>query len=172
MMSNFGNSKLITPKLIVSLRDNFQLDWSGIHGAAHWSRVRLNGLYLAEINGADKSVIEYFAFLHDSKRLEDGLDPEHGCRAAEYAKKYLRNDIALEDNKFDLLLEAMEGHTHGVMHDSITIATCWDADRLDLFRCGITPDPARLCTRDGKRQEVITAAVLRSQDWLDKYLID
>ncbi len=169
-MSNFGGSKLITPQLVAKLRKNFVLNWGGIHGAAHWSRVRLNGLHLAEINGADKNVIEYFAFLHDSKRLEDGHDPEHGQRAAEFARKELRNDIALEGKPFDLLLEAMEGHTHGVMHSNITIATCWDADRLDLYRCGITPDPERLCTRDGMRQEIIAAAVLRSQDWLEKYL--
>ncbi len=167
-MSNLGGSQLITSQLIGKIREKFVLDWVGIHGAAHWSRVRLNGLYLAEMNGADKSVIEYFAFLHDSKRLNDGLDPEHGRRAAEFAKKELRKDIALEGKQFDLLLEAMEEHTHGVIHSDITIATCWDADRLDLYRCGITPDPERLCTRDGKRKEIISASVARSQEWLRK----
>ena len=39
-----------------------------------------------------------------------------------------------------------------------TIQTCWDADRLDLGRVGITPDPSWLCTEAAKRPEVIAWA--------------
>jgi hypothetical protein len=36
-------------------------------------------------------------------------------------------------------------------HPDVTIQTCWDADRLDLGRVGIRPDPARMGTEAGKR---------------------
>ena len=32
----------------------------------------------------------------------------------------------------------------------ITIDTCFDADRLDLVRCGIQPDPRGMATERGK----------------------
>ncbi len=32
----------------------------------------------------------------------------------------------------------------------ITVQTCWDADRLDLGRVGITPNPRWLCTACAK----------------------
>ncbi|MBK6740483.1 MAG: hypothetical protein IPG64_22915 [Haliea sp.] len=41
-------SSLITQRLITFARKEFRLDWDGIHGAPHWSRVRHNGLLLAE----------------------------------------------------------------------------------------------------------------------------
>ena len=37
----------------------------------------------------------------------------------------------------------------------MTIETCWDADRLDLGRVGITPHPSHLCTEAAKRPETI-----------------
>jgi uncharacterized protein len=35
--------------------------------------------------------------------------------------------------------------------NNITVQTCWDADRLDLGRVGIKPDPKRLFTEEGKK---------------------
>jgi uncharacterized protein len=166
MRDTLHKSKFITPQLILKLRSIFALNWKGSHGAAHWARVRLNGLILADMNGADKAVIEYFAFLHDLRREDEGLDPGHGPRAAEFANRELRQEIDLDDVQFKLLTFAMEGHTVGTQHQNITIATCWDADRLDLGRCGIYPDPLRLCTKEGKRQEIISAAWDRSEAWL------
>jgi len=46
---------------------------------------------------------------------------------------------------------ASGGHTHEGYHDDVTIQTCWDADRLDLGRVGIIPDPDRMCTGMGKQ---------------------
>jgi len=46
---------------------------------------------------------------------------------------------------------ACEGHTYKGYHDDVTIQTCWDADRLDLGRVGITPDPDRMCTGMGRQ---------------------
>ena len=168
-MQALHQSKVITPQLILKLREIFSLNWKGSHGAAHWARVRHNGLILSDMNGADKAVIEYFAFLHDLRREDEGLDPDHGPRGAEFARCELRQEINLNDAQFQLLTDAMEGHTVGSQHEDITIATCWDADRLDLGRCGIYPDPLRLCTKEGKRQEIISAAWDRSEAWLKTY---
>jgi uncharacterized protein len=41
-----------------------------------------------------------------------------------------------------------------ILH-AATIQTCWDADRLDLGRVGITPHPSRLCTEAARRPEMI-----------------
>ena len=51
------------------VREQFQLDWHGIHGVPHWARVRWNGLNLAAVNGARTDIVELFAFLHDCRRL-------------------------------------------------------------------------------------------------------
>ncbi|WP_415029013.1 hypothetical protein [Cycloclasticus pugetii] len=60
---------LISKGLIEVLRVQFVLEWRGIHGGPHWSRVRVNGVILAKATGANRQVVELFAFLHDSMRL-------------------------------------------------------------------------------------------------------
>ena len=65
------------------VRNGFQLPLTSIHGPAHWARVRENGLRLATETGADRTVVELFALLHDSQRRSDGRDPGHGRRAAD-----------------------------------------------------------------------------------------
>ena len=52
----------------------------------------------------------------------------------------------LDDARFDLLYEACRLHTDGHTAGDPTLLACWDADRLDLGRVGITPKPALLCT--------------------------
>lgn len=140
------NSKVISSAFVALLKEEFLLDWKGIHGVSHWSRVRRNGLLIAKHNGADTRVVEYFAFIHDSRRQYDAHDPDHGRRAAEFAVNVRDAYVDLDDVTFSLLIEACEGHTHGQFHDDVTIQTCWDADRLDLPRVGIMPDPKRLGT--------------------------
>lgn len=81
----------------------FRLNPDGIHGVSHWSRVRSNGLRLAKLNGADPVVIEYFALLHDSQRLNDSNDPEHGMRAAEFVDTL---ELAISDKQIDQLKQA------------------------------------------------------------------
>ena len=133
--------------LIDLIKSEFKLDWHGIHGVSHWARVRANGLRLAEMTGANPHVVELFAFLHDSKRLDDGYDPMHGSRAAEFAKQLADvSVIQVTDTELDLLMTACEGHSNGLTTGDITVLTCWDADRLDLGRVYIKPEPRFLCT--------------------------
>jgi uncharacterized protein len=52
--------------------------------------------------------------------------------------------------EFGLLHKACHGHTHQRFHPDVTIQTCWDSDRLDLGRVGVTPHPSRLGTEAAK----------------------
>jgi uncharacterized protein len=153
---------MISKALIKRLKLEFALNWRGIHGVRHWSRVRINGLYLAKLNGANTEIIELFAFLHDSKRENDNEDPLHGQRGAEFAETLRNTLIKLNDHDFELLKYACKYHSDGLTEGDITVQTCWDADRLDLGRVGILPNPKYLCTVEAKNPEVIEAAYQRS----------
>jgi len=153
---------LITKDLIAMLREQFLLDWQGIHGAPHWARVRHNGLQLAELSGANARVVELFAFLHDCRREHDGRDFEHGHRAAEFAIEIRQDFLTLDDAEFELLQIACRGHSDGGLEADVTVQVCWDADRLDLGRVGIVPCPTRLCTAAARDDALIDAAYRRS----------
>ena len=141
---------IITPDFVAFLDDQFMLDRKGVHGVSHWARVRRNGLLIAKDNGADTRIIEYFAFLHDSRRLNEDSDPDHEKRAAEFALSLRDSYVDLIDIAFTLLVTACEGYTHQGYHDDVTIQTSWDVDRLGLGRVGITPDPDRMDTDRGR----------------------
>lgn len=144
----------LKPIFTAILRD-YALPWNGAHGIAHWARVLENGLRLAEETGAQVQVVSLFAVLHDSQRVNEHADPEHGPRAAEFAFTIRGTLIDLPDREFELLRRACHGHTHERTHPDITVQTCWDADRLDLGRVGVQPHPSRLCTAAAKRPDVL-----------------
>ena len=152
----------ITRSLVEAIRSRYALEWHGIHGVRHWARVRNNGLKLAAHTGANRQVVELFAFLHDSCRLDDGYDFEHGQRAARFAESLLGIHIFLPDRDFELLAHACTHHTAGETAGDITVQTCWDADRLDLGRVGIVPDPPRLCTAAAQDRSMIEWAYRQS----------
>lgn len=154
---------MISQELMALIEQGFALHLDGIHGKAHWTRVRNNGLRLAEQTGADTKVVELFAFLHDSKRMNDGHDLQHGARAAQWAASLRGSLLDLPDSEFELLRFACEHHTDGLTEADITIQTCWDADRLDLGRIGIWPNPRRLCTSAAKESAMIDWAVTQSR---------
>lgn len=141
---------LITERLILFARKEFRLDWHGIHGAPHWARVKYNGLLLAQKTGTNTLVVEYFAFIHDLGRHNDHNDPEHGHRAVEIAQKKAGDLIHVTESELDRLIEACQHHSNGHQAGEVTIVTCWDADRLDLGRVGIRPDPLKLCTETAR----------------------
>jgi uncharacterized protein len=120
------------------------------HGPEHWRRVERNGLLLATRTGADITVVRLFALFHDSRRQNDDWDEGHGARGAEYAASLRGTVYELPDDSFRLLHYACVWHTDGEHHDDPTIATCWDADRLDLNRVGIIPNPEFMSTDLGR----------------------
>jgi uncharacterized protein len=128
----------------------FHASGYSVHGPDHWRRVERNGLLLATHTGADIGVVRLFALFHDSRRENDGWDDGHGIRGAEYAATLRGSAYILSDDRFELLRYACVWHTDGKHHDDPTIATCWDADRLDLGRVGIIPDPAFMSTDFGR----------------------
>ncbi len=141
--------------ILQAVFEDYALPLDGAHGVAHWARVLENGLKLSQETGANVQVVSLFAVLHDSCRINEGTDPEHGLRAAIFAAELRGTVFDLADHEFQLLYRACEGHTHERTHSDLTIQTCWDSDRLDLGRVGITPHPSRLCTAVAKRPETI-----------------
>jgi uncharacterized protein len=121
-----------------------------LHGPPHWRRVERNGLFLAARTGADRTIVRLFSLFHDSRRENDDSDDGHGARGAEYATSLRGIAFDVPDEQFDLLHYACVWHTDGERHPDPTIGTCWDADRLDLGRVGIMPDPRRMSTDFGR----------------------
>jgi uncharacterized protein len=151
------------PVLVQLILESYALPWFGTHGVMHWARVLENGMNLAKKTGADVEIVRLFAVLHDSKRTNEGIDPGHGLRGAEYAVELRGTYFDLADYKFDLLYQACARHTKGDTEADVTIQTCWDADRLDLLRAGIRPAEEHLCTEFAKDPTVIAWANERSQ---------
>jgi uncharacterized protein len=144
--------RILSPALIRMIRRRYQLAWRGLHGAGHWARVRHNGLQLAAETGASLRVVEAFAFLHDSCRLDEGCDPGHGARAAAFIRTLPSEVLPLDASEREFLEEACIGHSDGLTRAPVTVQTCWDADRLDLTRLAIWPDPDRMCTEAGRQR--------------------
>jgi uncharacterized protein len=148
--------------LVHAILEDYALPWHGTHGVGHWARVLENGLRLAEATGAKVEVVQLFAVFHDSRRINEGVDDDHGCRGAELAVA-LRGDLFnLPDCDFELLCYACAAHTDGLIEGDVTTQTCWDADRLDLGRVGIIPAPKKLCTPAARTWEMIQWADGRS----------
>jgi uncharacterized protein len=140
----------------------YPLHSGSIHGPEHWTRVDLFGRTVAEHSGADLLVVRLFALFHDSQRTNEGHDPGHGARGAHLAQSMRGEWFDLADDQMNLLIEACNDHTDGRVHDHPTIGTCWDADRLDLYRVGIIPNPALMSTEHARRPDVIEWAMTRA----------
>ena len=136
--------------LVHRILEDYALRGDGTHGVWHWARVLENGLRLADAMGAKIEVVQLFAILHDSRRVSDGVDDDHGRRGADLAAALRGGLFNLTDADFELLYEACAAHSDGLIEGDVTIQTCWDSDRLDLGRVGMIPAPncsARLLPR-------------------------
>ena len=111
------------------------------HGPKHWLQVEKNTIMLGEHTpGCDLEVARLFALLHDCRRQNEGSDPEHGARAAEFAQELSdRGMLGLDAAQLATLKHALIHHNGGQVSDDPTIGVCWDADRLDLPRVGTMP---------------------------------
>jgi uncharacterized protein len=139
-------------RLWQNVTEQFPLDARSIHGPWHWRRVEKNGLALAaETTGADITIIRLFAVFHDSRRTNEFTDHEHGLRGGELAQVLRGQLFNLNDARFATLFYACAWHERGRTSDDPTVGACWDADRLDLPRVSITPDPMLMSTAAGKR---------------------
>ncbi len=154
-------SDLVLNAIVEKVRRQFKLNINSLHGAPHWQRVKEIGFYLGRGTLVDLEVIRLFALLHDSKRENEYYDAEHGARAAEYVLELSRlGTLNLRKEQVQKLAYACRYHSDKKTEgDDLTIQTCWDADRLDLYRMGEIPNPAFLYTEAAKRQESLDFAL-------------
>lgn len=134
---------------------------SELHGVEHWRRVAQNGaLIAAETPGTDPTVLDAFAALHDSQRENEGADRHHGLRAAILLIDL--QPLGLNREQRVKLVVALVGHNEGRVSPDPTIGAAWDADRLDLTRLGIKPDPFLLSTDKARELAIVSNA---AEDW-------
>lgn len=132
--------------LVDRILSQYILHPDGAHGIHHWINVRNNGVKLAQLNNANEEVVKLFALFHDACRTNEFNDPNHGGRGAQLAYR-LFEYLNITKDELLILCRACEYHTTGLKGETdITILTCWDADRLDMKRFGISIDPQYLCT--------------------------
>lgn len=117
--------------------DQYALHARSLHGPRHWVRVRRYGQFLVPQTGADALVVDLFSLFHDSRRINESHDPNHGRRGGELARAWCGVHFQLEPERLELLVKACDGHTEEFFSEDPTIGTCWDSDRLDLDRVGI-----------------------------------
>jgi len=137
--------------LVHAILEEYALPWDGKHGVSHWARVLENGIRLAKLTGAKTEIVQLFAVFHDARRVNESVDLEHGERGAELAAACRGRWFNLVDDDFNLLYAACAFHADGGTDADVSIQTCWDADRLDLGRVGIRPEPSKLCTRAARQ---------------------
>jgi uncharacterized protein len=126
---------------------------SPLHGVDHWRRVAHVGRELAhETPGADERVVVLFALFHDAMRENEDDDPGHGERGAQLARElYAEGVLDLDAGQMEKLVLACRTHTDGTISTDATVGVCFDADRLDLGRVGIRPEPSFLSTDAARR---------------------
>ena len=127
-------------KVVDQVMSQFVLSHAGDHGVQHWARVRVTGLTIAKKFGFDPAIFELFALFHDSKRVCEGSDPDHGTRGAALAIQFADELRYINAESFDMAVQACRLHTNTTYHPTPQIQACFDSDRLDLMRVGIMPE--------------------------------
>jgi uncharacterized protein len=133
--------------------DEFPSYQSFFHGITHWRNVEAFGLMLADdYLSADTAVIRWFAYLHDCRRGTERPFEVHGYLAASYISRIRKTFLKdLADAEIKSLKLACKYHTLKRRTKDLTADICLDADRLDLNRVGIKPDPKKMTTVAGWR---------------------
>lgn len=123
---------------------------SRIHGQGHIERVILLSLLLSfyyKLDKNDTDILRYAASLHDTKRVDDSYDTEHGYRAALYSIDYAK----IDENDKNILQAVLATHSRPDKDMDKTIEEFFvkdmdrarylsklfkDADALDRVRLG------------------------------------
>ena len=135
-------------QLVDAVRSRCTNRSSLLHGEEHWMRVAAAELkLLKETGGGNPTLVLVFALIHDSMRLNDGADLFHGRRAAGFLKALNGELLRLPADGLEILAAACASHSESRLTEEPTTAICWDADRLNLWRLGLEPDPRYLSTR-------------------------
>ena len=137
-----------------------------IHGVSHWDRVAQNAAALLT-SDVDELVVKAFAYIHDVERINESDDWQHGPRAALLVDEIRSSMLGfLNDQEIEQLKEACRLHTIRHRTDDATVNACFDADRLDLGRVGITPNPEKMATAAGRILAEKMALEDPKEDWL------
>ena len=145
--------EIIPKKVLKKIIDEFYIKNSFIHGSPHWSRVFYYGHLLSELNDYDKENIAFFSIFHDSKRINDGDDPQHGLRGAEFFRTFDKI-IQIKPEQKEIIYESCKVHNYLKQADSLEVGLCLDSDRLDLWRVGISPNDEYLHLKQAKTDKI------------------
>jgi uncharacterized protein len=147
--------------LIRAVVDRSPSHTSPLHGEEHWRSVGNVGMEVgAATPGADLGLVFLFSLLHDAVRWSDLGDSGHGRRSSELVRELNGEGLLdLPEEAKRLLASACLLHSEGARSSDPTIGTCWDADRLNLWRIGSRPDPALLSTAEARRPERVNWAL-------------
>jgi uncharacterized protein len=123
-----------------------------LHGPDHWFKVYRNGMGLCDVDpDVDRVIVECFALIHDSQRINNDDDPHHGERAADVCETlWIAGKLPLSEQQKDILVMACHFHHKGTTTKQPTVGACWDADRMDLVRVGTIPNKTLFSTQVGK----------------------
>lgn len=137
-----------------------------VHGVSHWDRVARNADILIT-SDVDDLVVKAFAYIHDVERVNDSDDLQHGPRAAMLVDEIRSSELSfLNDQEIEQLKEACRLHTLRHRTEDATVNACFDADRLDLGRVGIIPNPDKMATIQGRILADKIMEVNPKEDWL------
>ncbi|MSS77904.1 hypothetical protein FYJ26_05660 [Anaerococcus sp. WCA-380-WT-2B] len=103
---------------------------SKVHDQGHIERVILFAMLLSykyKLNSNDTDVLRYAASLHDTKRVDDSYDTEHGYRAALYSIDFAKIDAS--DKKTLQAVLAAHSRIDKKMDDTIKEFFVEDFDR-------------------------------------------
>jgi uncharacterized protein len=140
-------------RIVKLAKAQFILEDHSIHGFDHWEEVEQNGIMLANQPGVDLTIVRLFAYIHDCKRQDDYQDAEHGDRSADFVLELVeKGELSfLSKEQINKLWSACKYHHKGVTDTDLTIGSCFDADRIELIRCGMIPRPNLMNTPTGIR---------------------
>lgn len=162
-------------ELIQIAARGYHLCLRGIHGPIHWARVIDNGKRLAEYYNVNPRIPELFGAFHDCRRTTEDYETNHGrCGADALILHAPRN--RLTPCELECAITACRIHTQTLFNFKLPIEVqiCLDADRLDLLRIGVVPDPQYLFTAFAKLGATRRWANERAKqhtppDWLKLY---
>ena len=129
-------------------------------------RVAAAGIRLLRDSGEGiPTLVLTFALFHDSMRLHDGGDSQHGVRAAAFLRSVPQELIRIPADGMDVVTSALEQHSGAKTSSEPSTAICWDADRVNLWRLGIEPHPQYLSTRSALEIRLGWAKALQDQEF-------
>lgn len=146
------------------MREWFARGPSGLHGIAHETRVLIWTQLLAAMApdeglNVDGGVLGWAAAIHDTQRWDEGIDHEHGVRAADWIEKHpgiIPASVPLDRLAYLCRWHVATDRVIPEMTDELRVFK--DADALDRWRISDL-DPSFLRTRSAHRLTNVSDAL-------------